>query len=174
MFVLLNGSFGIGKSTVARDLREAIPDSATFDPEPVGLLLMALAFGRVSDFQDLPRWRRLTVLGARTVAAFRSTAIIPMAFSEMAYLDEVRDGLSRTGRPVRHFCLTAPLEVVQQRLTSRGEKVADPRFAWVHRRAVECVQAHRSDGFAVHVPTELRSSSAIAAEIAAQLRGTGV
>ena len=172
MFVLLNGSFGIGKSTVARELRSAIPDSAIFDPEPIGLLLMALALRRVSDFQDLPRWRRLTVLGARVVAAYRSTVIIPMAFSEVAYLDDVRRGLSLTGRPVHHFCLTAPLEVVQQRLIGRGEGADDPKFAWVHRRAAECVDAHRTHRFAVHIPTEARSSSAIAAHIASHLGRT--
>jgi predicted kinase len=169
MFVLLNGSFGIGKSTVARELRSAIPGSAIFDPEPIGLILMPLALRRVSDFQHLPRWRRLTVLGARAVAAYRSTVIIPMAFSELAYLDAVRHGLSLTGRPVHHFCLTAPLEVVRQRLIGRGERADDPKSAWVHRRAAECVDAHRSHRFAVHIPTESQSSSAIAADIASRL-----
>jgi predicted kinase len=169
MFILLNGSFGIGKSTVARELRAVIPGAAIFDPEPIGLVLMHLAFRRVSDFQDLARWRRWTVLGARVTAVYRSTVIIPMAFSSVAYLDEIEHGLRATGRPVRHFCLTAPLEVVQQRLAGRGEPQHDPRFAWPHRRAIECVEAHQSARFSEHVPTASRSPSEIAADIVARL-----
>lgn len=169
MFILLNGSFGIGKSTVAHELRAAIPGAAIYDPEPIGLVLMRLAFQPVSDFQDLPRWRRWTILAAKAVAAYRSTVIIPMAFSNLAYLDEIRHGLVLTGRPVRHFCLTAPLEVVQQRLAGRGHAVDDPKCAWVHRRAIECVEAHRSTQFVEHVPTESRSPAEIARQIVARL-----
>jgi len=81
--------------------------------------------------------------------------------------------VTRNVRTYDHFCLTAPLEVVQQRLIGRGEGADDPKFAWVHRRAAECVDAHRTHRFAVHIPTESRSSSAIAADIASQLSGTG-
>lgn len=169
MFILINGSFGIGKSTVARELRAALPGAAVYDPEPIGLVLMRLAFQPVSDFQDLHRWRRWTILAARAVAAYRPTVIIPMAFSNLSYLDEIKHGLALTGRPVRHFCLTAPLEIVQQRLAGRGHAVDDPMCAWVHRRAIECVAAHRATHFAEHVPTESRSPSEIAGGIVARL-----
>jgi len=101
----------------------------------------------------------------RLVGAYRPTVVIPMAFSEMAYLDEVRRGLAASGRPVLHFCLTASLDVVQQRLSARGEAVDDPRFAWVHRRAIECCEAHRSPAFATLVPTDFRSAVAVKSEV---------
>lgn len=163
MYLLINGAFGVGKSTVARELRSLLPRAAVFDPEWVGLALHRLPGGRVSDFQHLASWRRLTVLGARFVGSFRSPVIIPMAFSELAYLQEVRSGLARSGRPVLHFCLTAPLEVIRGRLEGRGELLRDPRYTWVHRRAAECHVAHQASDFSVHVPTEAQSPSAIAA-----------
>ncbi|MDP2320192.1 MAG: ATP-binding protein [Acidobacteriota bacterium] len=172
MFILLNGSFGIGKSTVALELRSAIKGAAIYDPEPIGLILMHLTFRRVLDFQDLSRWRRLTILAARAAAAYRTTVIIPMAFSNLSYLDEIKHGLAVTGRPVRHFCLTAPWEVVQQRLAGRGHAVDDPKYAWVHRRAIECVEAHRSPRFAVHVATD-GTPSEVAADIVARLATAG-
>lgn len=129
---------------------------------------MRLTIRRVSDCQNLPSWRRLTILGARAAAAYRSTVIVPMAFSEMTYLDEIRQGLVLTGRPVHYFCLTAPMAVVQQRLAARGEAVDDPKFAWVHRRAIECVEAHRSTHFAVQVATD-GTPSVIAADSVARL-----
>ena len=52
MFVLINGAFGIGKSTVARELGSLLPRSVIFDPEWVGLGLqrsqrIAFKLGRV-------------------------------------------------------------------------------------------------------------------------------
>ena len=173
MYVLVNGSFGIGKTAVARELRLLIPGSAIFDPEWVGLLLMRLPGYSRSDFQQSPSWRNLLVLGARLFGTFRRTVIVPMAFSELQYLEEVRRGLASSRRPVLHFCLTAPLEVVQARLTARGEPEHDPRWAWVHRRAAECCRAHESPGFAVHVAAAGSSPAAIAVHLLRRIKVSG-
>ena len=92
-----------------------------------------------------------------------------MAFSELRYLDEVRSSLSSRGRRVLHFCLTAPLAVVRERLARRGEPVDDPRWAWVHRRAAECCAVHGGPEFAVHVSADAAAPPAIAAEPAARV-----
>jgi hypothetical protein len=55
MVVLINGSFGVGKSTVAGLLRDRLPGSAVYDPERVGWVL-----------QRLPRWIRLKGSGTAT------------------------------------------------------------------------------------------------------------
>jgi len=167
MFVLINGAFGIGKSAVARELRSLLPQSIIFDPEWIGLVLQRIPGRRIPDFQDLVSWRRLTVVGARCVGAIRTPIIIPMAFSNSVYLDEVRTGLGKSGRPVLHFCLTAPIEVVRERLTARGEPQSDPAWSWVHRRAAECCEAHQASAFATHVPTDKCSPTVIAAQLAA-------
>jgi len=171
MYILINGSFGIGKSTVARELRSRLPGSVIFDPECVGLVLQRLPGGRVSDFQDLVSWRRLSVLGARSFGAMRRAVIIPMTFSNRSYLSEVTSGLARSGRPVLHFCLTAPLEVVRRRLKQRGEPEGDPQWSWVHQRAAECCAAHQSLEFETRVPACERSPTAIAAELAFRISG---
>lgn len=167
MFVLINGSFGIGKTTVARELRARLK-AAIYDPEIAGLALQRLPGLRVPDFQDLPAWRRLTVAGAKAVGWFRPIVIIPMAFSNRSYLDEVRDGLLRTKRPVSHFCLTAPLPIIQERIAKRGTR-DDGERSWVLRRAEECCTAHEDRAFAIHIPTEARSPAAIADDIVSQL-----
>ena len=111
----------------------------------------------------------LSVAGARCVAAVRTHVLIPMSFSNRTYLDEIRAGLAKSGRPVFHFCLTAPIDVVRQRLRARGEPEGDPRWRWVHRRAAECCEAHQGAAFAIHVPTEQSSAAVIAAELAARI-----
>ena len=93
MVVFLDGAFGIGKTTVARRLRALLPGSAIFDPEWVGLVLrrlpraISLAGRGTDDFQDLPLWRRGSVLGIRAARAVRDPVIVPMAFSNRAYLE---------------------------------------------------------------------------------------
>ena len=39
MILLLNGAFGIGKTTVARVLVARMPNALLFDPEMIGLIL---------------------------------------------------------------------------------------------------------------------------------------
>ena len=169
MFVLINGAFGIGKTRVARELRTRVPGSAIFDPEAVGFVLRRLPGYRASDYQHLATWRRASCLGARLVGGLRRVVIVPMAFSERRYLEELRTGLAASGRPVRHFCLTAPLAVVEARLAARGEPRGDPRWAWVHRRAAECCAAHAGPEFAEQIGTADRTPAEIAEQIAIRI-----
>ena len=94
MYVLINGAFGVGKTSVAQELRRLVPKSVIFNPENVGFILQRLPGHHESDFQHLPAWRRLTVLGAKLVGSARTTVIVPMAFSEHRYIKEVPTGLS--------------------------------------------------------------------------------
>jgi hypothetical protein len=164
----LNGAFGIGKTTVARELCRLLPRAALFDPEWIGFVLRRLPGYRRSDYQELATWRRGTVLGARAFGLARPCVVVPMAFSDAEVLTEIRGGLAASGRPVLHFCLVAPLETVRARLAARGEAAGDPRHAWVYRRAAECVAAHAHDAFATHVPA-VGTPDQIADELAARI-----
>ena len=149
MIVLLNGAFGIGKTTVARLLVNRMPRAVLFNPELIGSALQRtarLAGRAVYDFQDLPSWRRLTIAGLRATRAIRPNVIVPMAFSNIAYLDEIRRGLARFEPRVVHVCLVAPVEVVHARIRRRGDT-----DDWPYRRASECCVAHQRDEFAVQV-----------------------
>jgi dephospho-CoA kinase len=166
MILLLNGSFGIGKTTVAKALRKRLPGSAIFDPELIGSLIRLTPWGRPDDYQDLPIWRRLTVAGIRTTRRFRRTVIVPMAFTNLAYLKEIRGGALAADPDVRHVCLTAPLEVVLERLSRRAAGDPEP---WQVRRARECCEIHGQAAFAEHVPAGDAGPDEIAAEIAGRL-----
>jgi hypothetical protein len=171
VIVFLNGAFGIGKTSVANHLRRRLPDSAIFDPEHVGFVLqrlprwVPLAGRGTDDFQDLPLWRRASVRGIALVRRFRGTVLVPMAFTNLAYLDELLSGARVADPCVRHFCLTAPLDVVERRLAGRGGVTA-----WQRRRAAECCAAHGDAAFAEHVETARRTADEVAGEIASRLR----
>lgn len=154
MIVFLNGAFGIGKTTVARALVKRLPRAVLFDPEPVGVLLQRIR--RVDDFQDLALWRRLTILGIRIARVFAKTVVVPMAFSNPAYLQEIRNALPGD---VRHFCLVAPVDTVLARLRQRGDA-----GEWEERRARECCAVHGQPEFAVQIDAQ-REPSAIVEEL---------
>lgn len=176
MIIFLNGAFGIGKTTVARLLRDRLPGSAIFDPELFGMVLQRLprwipGSGRgTDDFQDLARWRRGNIGAMRLAHAFRSTLIVPMAFSNLDYLREFLDGAERFDPAIRHFCLTAPLAVVRERIEQRAGRGRAVDRSWQLRRAAECCSAHQAPEFAEHVATEHRTPEDIALEIDRRIR----
>jgi predicted kinase len=171
MILLLNGAFGIGKTTVAKELRRRLPGSVIFDPEHVGALIMLFP-PRRDDYQDSPAWRALTVAGIQTVRRLSQTVIVPMAFTNLGYLDQIRRGAARADRDVRHICLTAPLEVVTERLERRAAVEGRAGAgAWQLRRARECCEVHGGPAFAEQVQTEGLGPADVADEIVRRLAG---
>lgn len=86
-----------------------------------------------------------------------------MAFSNPAYLQEIRRSLGRFEPRLFHFCLVAPIEVVHERLRNRGEDFEASE--WQYRRASECCVAHASEEFATRIDAAARSADEIAEEI---------
>jgi predicted kinase len=177
MVIIINGSFGVGKTTVARLLRRHFRGSVIFDPEWAGLLLMRLpGWVRLKgsgsdDFQNIELWRSSAVAGARLFRlAARGPVIVPMTFSSRAYFAEVTTGIRRFDPEVRTFCLRASLATVRRRLASRGSKTEGPGSEWLARRTEECVDAHRDPHFGEPVETEDRTALEVAAEIVNRLR----
>lgn len=175
MVILINGSFGVGKTTVARLLRDALPGSVIYDPEWAGFVLQRLpGRGRRSrasdDFQDFRLWRSSAVAGVRLFRAFaRGPVIMPMTFTHRAWFDEVVAGIRRFEPDLRIFLLRASQETVKRRLVGRGTPVEGPGSEWMARRIAECAEAHRDPHFGEPVETENRGAAEVAREIVRQL-----
>ena len=165
--IFINGAFGVGKTTVSRLLVERLPRSVLFDPEPVGLVLSraraALFPPIVDDFQDLAAWRTTSVRLIRLVSGFRATVVVPMALSNVSYLNEFLTGARAPGRKTLHFCLTAPLATIHARLSQRAPRHGPTE--WQLRRSQECCDVHSRPEFAEHIATENRSPREVADEI---------
>jgi hypothetical protein len=165
VIILLNGAFGIGKTTVARLLVSHLRRAVLFDPEIIGIALqrtLRLGGRTVYDFQDLSLWRRLTVAGLRATRIAFPNVVVPMAISNFFYLEEIRRGIARFDSEVVHYCLRAPIDVVHERLRLRGEC-----GSWCYERAVECCELHASSAFETHVDAADRNSVEIADDILA-------
>ena len=162
----------MGKTTVARALARELKGSAVLNPEPFGVLLSHVARllpleVRTDDFQDLAAWRALSARAIRFAHRFRTTIIVPMAFSNLSYLNGFLSHLRGRGIPTLHFCLVAPYAVVLERMRNRQKDGPTP---WQIRRSAECCDAHGAPEFAEHIPTAGRSAIEIANEIAARVR----
>ena len=60
MIIWLNGGFGSGKTTLAKELERRVQGSVVFDPEDLGMMLWKWLRPN-DDFQDLASWRELVV-----------------------------------------------------------------------------------------------------------------
>ncbi|CAM5493791.1 NUDIX domain-containing protein OS=Streptomyces alboniger OX=132473 GN=CP975_04100 PE=3 SV=1 [Streptomyces alboniger] len=130
MIVWINGAFGAGKTSTARELIELIPNSTLFDPEIIGgtlpHLLPAKHLAEVDDHQDLPIWRRLVVDTAAAIhAEVGGILVVPMTLLRQEYRDEIFGGLASRRIPVRHILLDPEETILRARISAR-ELPLDP------------------------------------------------
>ncbi|MET9293459.1 NUDIX domain-containing protein [Streptomyces sp. NPDC003077] len=131
MIVWLNGAFGAGKSTAARQLLDLLPGSTLYDPALLGhglrYMLPARRLEEVEDYQELPSWRRLVVDAAvALLTEVPGPLVAPMTLLRQEYRDEIFGGLAARRVPVRHVVLHAEETILRERITRRGRRVGDP------------------------------------------------
>jgi hypothetical protein len=155
--VMINGAFGVGKTTVANGLLAQIPDSMLYDPEEVGQMLRKIGAGirsadeKIGDFQDDPLWPALTVeVAKRLFNEYKRPLIIPMTLAHIPYFTTIKDGLAQLTADFHHFCLTASTATIHRRLIERGDEPS----GWTFQRTARCVIAHRDPIFSEHISTE--------------------
>lgn len=124
MIVWINGAFGAGKTTTARELIDLIPNSTLFDPEIIGAglaqLLPAKRLAEVGDFRDLPIWRRLVVdTAAAMLSELGGVLVVPMTLLRQDYRDEIFGGLASRRIAVRHVLLAPAETILRGRIANR-------------------------------------------------------
>ncbi|MFI5618795.1 NUDIX domain-containing protein [Streptomyces sp. NPDC051567] len=149
MIVWINGTFGAGKTSTARELTGILPDSTLFDPETIGdalrVLLPHKRLAEVSDYQDLPSWRRLVVdTAAALLAEVGGVLVVPMTLLRQEYRDEIFGGLAARRIPVRHVLLAPAETILRERIATREEPGAPQEVDLrVRRWAYEHIPAYR-------------------------------
>jgi 8-oxo-dGTP pyrophosphatase MutT (NUDIX family) len=134
VIVWLNGAFGAGKTTTARELTGLLPGSTLFEPELIGAgLRMMLPEGRLKgyeDFQDLPSWRRLVAdAAAALLTEVPGPLVAPMALLRQEHRDEIFGALAARRIAVCHVLLHTEETILRDRIASGAG--ADPSVpAW--------------------------------------------
>ncbi|MCX4678913.1 NUDIX hydrolase [Streptomyces sp. NBC_01433] len=139
MIVWVNGAFSAGKTSAACELIDLIPNSTLYDPELTGGGLRGLLpqkkLAEVTDFQDLPIWRRLVVdTAAALLAEVPGVLVVPMTLLRQEYRDEIFGGLASRRIPVRHVLLSPEETILRSRIAGRTEFPADPEHSERIRR----------------------------------------
>jgi tRNA uridine 5-carbamoylmethylation protein Kti12 len=161
MIVFVNGSFGVGKTTIANQLAQTIPNSLLFDPEEIGFMLRKVLepIDQRDDFQHYPMWRTLTVETAKELLSnYNRTLVIPMTIWRIDYFREVTDGLSKIDSQFYHFCLTAPADIIRQRIRARGDQ---PEGDWIFGQVDNCVKAFQSEQFEIRIDSSINTPEEI-------------
>jgi len=129
--VWINGAFSAGKTSAACELIDLIPNSTFYDPELTGgelrRLLPQKKLAEVTDFQDLPIWRRLVVdTAAALLAELSGVLVVPMTLLRQDYRDEIFGGLASRRIPVCHVLLSPEETILRKRIAEREEFPDDP------------------------------------------------
>ena len=181
MILIINGSFGVGKTTVARLLRRKLVGSVLYDPEWAGSILkrlpssLNLRGAGTDDFQDIELWRKSVLYGTKIFQSFtRGPVIVPMAFFRRDYFDEIVQGIHKSNGQLKIYCLKATIATILERLEKRGEKIENGENNWIVRKAQMCVKAHQDAHFGEPVNTEGVSASVVVEDILRRLRNNYV
>lgn len=173
MILLINGSFGIGKTTVGRILRKRLTGSVLYDPEWTGSILMRLPYkfqgSGTDDFQDIDLWRKSVFKGIKMFRSFRRTVIVPMAFYRKDYFEEITGEIRKIDGKVKVFCLIASFETILKRLEKRGGKIESVENDWSARKAKLCIESHKDECFGETIKTDEINAVETADEILKRL-----
>lgn len=155
---MINGAFGVGKTTVSHELLKVIENSMIFDPEEVGFMLRNILPEEVKrleaetgDFQDLQLWRELTVKVARVlIDTYNVNLIVPMTIRKLEYFHYIFSGFKSIDKHTYHFCLTASKATIYKRLLERGEEKGN----WCFQQTDKCLKAYNENDFREYIDTE--------------------
>lgn len=158
MIVIINGAFGVGKTSVAKRLVKNIPNSMMYNPEEIGFMLRNIIPDEIinyeeksESFQDLDLWKKLVInIAKELINKYKKNLIIPITLRNHKYFNHIYHGLSLIDSEVYHFCLTASIETIHKRLLKRGDKPGTRCF----NETLNCVEAFKHIEFKEHIDTE--------------------
>jgi deoxyadenosine/deoxycytidine kinase len=158
MIIMINGAFGVGKTSVANYLVKNIENSIIYDPEEVGILLRNIIPREImheeektGDFQDFVLWKKTVVMIASEIKKqYKKNLIIPMTLRKFEYFKYILEGMKELDDEVYHFCLTAPLDKIHSRLKQRGETPD----SWAYLQTEKCLKAYEDYDFSKYIDTQ--------------------
>ncbi len=124
MILWINGPYGVGKSTLAEELRRLKPDSLIFDAEAVG---NAVRENMPPDkysavFEGYPLWFKFcSELLTEISKSFLGDIFVPMTLIYPDSFEKIAAPLRECGIDIRHILLESDYQTVHDRILERGE-----------------------------------------------------
>ena len=169
MIIIVNGAFGVGKTTISNELLKVVNNSMIYDSEEIGFMLRNILPNHIKqfeadtgDFQDLELWKELTVQVADALkTTYKRNLIVPMTIRNPDYFHYIKDGFSRIDEQTYHFCLTASKDTIYKRLRNRGEEEGN----WCFQQTEKCLYAFKENDFREYIDTDEVSIPTVIANI---------
>ena len=161
MIIWINGSFGVGKTTVAEELHKFIKDSFIYDPEMAGEFIWdnsPQCISRKGDFQDIPMWRDFNYSMLKYIYEnYSGTIIVPMTLTNKEYYKQIIERLINEGVSLKHYILIAKKSVILERLSKRGES----DNSWAAQQIDRCLNAFEKDITGIKLDVNISTKEAI-------------
>ncbi len=135
MIIWLNGSFGVGKSTIAENLKSKLENAIIYDPEKIGEFLFNVMPEKKADFQDYELWRILNLEILKNLSTNYDTIIVPMTITNEKYYDEIIGNLRNNNIVVQDFILIATKNSIVERLDKRRNSTQ-----WAYEQVDKCIK----------------------------------
>lgn len=140
MIIWINGSFGVGKTTIAEKLKEKLKKSILYDPEKIGEFLVSTLPIKKEDFQDYELWRSFNYELLKFLITKYDFIIVPMTITNSQYYEEIVGRLIKDNIRVKEFVLMASKENLLNRLKKRGNSTE-----WAYQQVDRCINAFESN-----------------------------
>jgi adenylate kinase family enzyme len=158
--IWINGPFGVGKTTVAKELQKLIPGSVIFDPEKLGYVLQRLT--RCEDFRELAIWEWITLRMTHAISRSGREIIVPMSIASIEQMKRVREYLWKDSRDAEVIQLVASRQTILDRILQR-----DHATEWGIRHLDEGIRLQEDPIFGNLIDAEVNSPEEIAKMILA-------
>lgn len=135
MIIWINGSFGVGKTTIAENLKSKLINAIVYDPEKIGEFLFNIMQEKKDDFQDYELWRILNLEILKNLSKSYDTIIVPMTITNEKYYDEIIGNLRNNNVVVQDFILIATKNKIVERLDKRKNSTK-----WAYEQVDKCIE----------------------------------
>ena len=121
MIIIINGPYGVGKTTVTKNLIKKIPSSILFDTERLGFFLYDLIpDNKKCDWIEIDLWKQFVVdVGLFVKKEYNQNIIIPQTILNKSTLSFILNEFKNKGEKVYYFCLMGKKEILKDRLIKR-------------------------------------------------------
>lgn len=168
MIYWINGSYGVGKTTIAEALVKKLKKAYIFDLEAVGNAVrdnhpQELIFSYI--FEDYELWRKYNYELLKDISSkYDGDIVVPMTLVRKESYNDIIKKLKDDNIKVGYFFLDGDYQTIHDRILKRGES----EEAWCMKNVKMCIEAQNNDLNATHINTVNRTPEEIVKEIIAK------
>ena len=160
MIYWINGSYGVGKTTIAEALVKELKKAYIFDPEAVGNAVrdnhpQELIFSYI--FEDYELLKDIS-------SKYDGDIVVPMTLVRKESYNDIIKKLKDDNIKIGYFFLDGDYQTIHDRILKRGES----EESWCMKNVNMCIEAQNNDLNAIHINAVNRTPEEIVKEIIAK------